>query len=162
MLPGQRLAHRYRQQWRRLMERQDSQKPPNSNSVASAPRPEFALGATEVAPGSVALAFQTTHVGPLPPPAMLAAFGQIDPSFPDRIVTMAEKNAEAERSSAVKAQTYQFYDAMAGRMLGFLFGAAAIVVTLVPALNGHDAVAGVVGGTTVVGVVAALIRGKSA
>jgi hypothetical protein len=49
---------------------------------------------------------------------MLAAFGQIDRSFPDRIVTMAEKNAEAERISVAKAQTYQFYDAMAGRVMG--------------------------------------------
>jgi uncharacterized membrane protein len=107
----------------------------------------------------VALSLQS-HSGPLPPPGSLAAYGDIDPSFPNRIMTMAEQNAASARVTAERAQHYQLAEQIVGRAAGLIFALAAIIAAVVLALNGQAVVAGVIGGATVVGVVTALIKGR--
>lgn len=100
-------------------------------------------------------------IGPLPAPEVLAGYGYIDESFPNRIVTMAEENARTGRRTAERAQTFTLVERIAARAFGFAFACSAIGGAIYLALQGHDAVAGIIGGTTVAGVVAALIKGKS-
>lgn len=92
---------------------------------------------------------------------MLAAYKVIDSGLPDRIVTMAEQNAATERRTTERSQTFSLVAELAGRFFAFTFAAGALVAAVVLALQGHDTVAGIIGGTTIVGVVAALITGKS-
>ena len=103
----------------------------------------------------------TAYRGPLPDPAMLASYKAIDPDLPDRIVRMAEQNAATERRTTERSQTYGLISDLSGRLAGLFFAAGALIAAVILSLHGHDAVAGIIGGTTIVGVVAALIAGKS-
>lgn len=42
---------------------------------------------------------QVVHIGPLPPPEILERYGEIDPSFPERIFHMAEKEQKFRHRS---------------------------------------------------------------
>ena len=120
------------------------------------------LALSGIAPDSVAVRMRgAVYEGPLPPPQILAGYAQIDPSFPSRIVAMAEANAATERLTAERAQTFTLYERLVARLLGCAFALTALAVTAYLASTGHDAVAAIVGGTTIVGVVAALMTGKS-
>lgn len=101
------------------------------------------------------------HIGPIPPPQLLVGYGQVDASFPNRIMVMAEQNAQTERKTAERAQTFALIERLVARAFGLIFAGGAIGVSAYLALSGHDAVAGVIAGTTVIAVTAALIRGKS-
>ncbi|MBB3173523.1 putative membrane protein [Endobacter medicaginis] len=100
------------------------------------------------------------HSGPLPDPMTLAGYGAIDPSFPDRIMTMAERNAEAERDQRGLAMRFTAASEREGRWMALGFSVVAIAVSCGLALAGHDAVAGIIGGTTVVGIVVAILKGR--
>jgi uncharacterized membrane protein len=91
----------------------------------------------------------------------MAAYREIDESFPARIMAMAEANAETERNTAERAQTFQLVEGLLGRLFGFVFAMTAIVAAAYLALHDQAAIAGVIGGTTVIGVVVALIKGKA-
>lgn len=101
------------------------------------------------------------HIGLVPAPQALAGYGQINPSFPDRIVKMAEENARTARKTAERAQTFALAERLVARPLGLAFALGAVSLSAYLALHGHDGVAGVIGGTTVVAVTVALIAGKS-
>ncbi len=103
----------------------------------------------------------TAYRGPLPDPATLAAYKAIESDLPDRIVRMAEQNAATERRTTERSQTFNLASDLFGRLAGLAFASGGLVAAVVLALHGHDTVAGVIGGTTIVGVVAALITGKS-
>ena len=103
----------------------------------------------------------TAYRGPLPDPAMLAAYKAIEIDLPDRIVRMAEQNAATERRTTERSQTFSLVSDLFGRVAGLAFASGGLVAAVVLALHGHDTVAGVIGGTTIIGVVAALITGKS-
>ncbi len=45
--------------------------------------------------------------GPVPPPQALEAFGNIDPSFPERMMRMAEQAAEHQRAMEADAMEQQ-------------------------------------------------------
>ena len=44
----------------------------------------------------------SSYTGPLPPPSMLAAYGDISPDFPDRILRMAEKQVHGRDEAMQK------------------------------------------------------------
>ena len=46
-------------------------------------------------------------VGPVPPPQALRAFGEIEPSFPERIMRMAEEASAHQRAMEGEAMTQQ-------------------------------------------------------
>ena len=75
---------------------------------------------------------------------------------------MAEENAATQRRTSERAQIFLLIENLAGRVLGAGFACLAIGVSAYLALKGHDAVAGIIGGTTVVGVAVALIGSKRA
>ena len=123
---------------------------PNGIRLASPPNPlAFVSGVA------------TVRSGPLPDPAALAAYKVIDPTLPDRIVTMAEQNAATERLTKRREQSFAFISELAGRVIGALFASGMIGASVILALKDHDAVAGVIAGTTVVGITVALIKGRS-
>ena len=74
---------------------------------------------------------------------------------------MAEQNAATERRTTERSQTYGLISDLCGRLAGLFFAAGALIAAVILSLHGRDAVAGIIGGTTIVGVVAALITGKS-
>jgi len=101
------------------------------------------------------------HTGPLPPAAEMAAYADIDPAIPMRIIAMAEANAAAERHSIDRAQTLQFRENMVGRVLAFIFAMTGLIVALLMARSGHDGAAATIGGAVVAGTVVALVTGRA-
>lgn len=110
----------------------------------------------------------TFSSGPLPTPASLAGYGQIDQSFPERIVRMAEEEAKHRgglERDAIKAEINDSKAAQrlrrVGQWLAFaiavLFLSAGVWVTL----TGHPAVGGIVLGTTLASLVAVFVTGRA-
>ena len=112
-------------------------------------------------PLAVMSGIATVRSGPLPDPATLAAYKAIDPALPDRIVTMAEQNAATERLTKRREQSFAFISELAGRVIGVALASGMIGASVVLALKDHDAVAGVIAGTIVLGITVALIKGRS-
>lgn len=56
-----------------------------------------------VAPEWTAMAVAEFAEGPIPPPSMLRAFGDVDRSFPERLFRMAEKEQDAQIEAARRA-----------------------------------------------------------
>jgi len=92
---------------------------------------------------------------------MLLGYAQVDPSFPNRLVIMAEENARTERKTAERAQTFALAERLTARLFGLLFALGSVGLAAFLAINGHDAVAGVIGGSTVVAVTIALVAGRA-
>ncbi len=74
---------------------------------------------------------------------------------------MAEENATTGRLTAERAQTFQLIERMAARVMGLLFASGALALSAWLATTGYETLASVIAGTTVLGITAALITGKS-
>ncbi len=112
--------------------------------------------------------------GPLPPPDMLARYDEIIPNGADRLLSMVEadlthshqmqagtlllqRDVEARRDRVARSeQTYR----MSGLAAGFLAFCAALSLTGFLAQLGHLVLAGLFGGTTLVGVVGTFVYGR--
>ncbi|KFL87859.1 hypothetical protein AmDm5_1861 [Acetobacter malorum] len=90
----------------------------------------------------------------------MAAYDKIKPDLVERILCMAEANAESERQQAEREQKNFFTLNITGRILGFLFALSSLAATVWLAINGHDKVAIAIGVAAVGGTVAALITGR--
>ncbi|MFN6943506.1 MAG: DUF2335 domain-containing protein [Cytophagaceae bacterium] len=104
---------------------------------------------------------RTIHSGPLPPPEVLEKYSAIIPNGAERIMQMAENQNShriAIEKSAIKSQSNQSF---LGQIFGFTIGIVALLAAWHLAINGHNAVAGIIGGTTVVGLVSVFIIGKT-
>jgi uncharacterized membrane protein len=86
-----------------------------------------------------------TFSGPIPAPEDLARYGQLDPSFPERIFTMAERNQEhrlAMESKILAMESAQNSHVLAWRIraqwMSFAFSTTAILAGTVLLALGHD------------------------
>lgn len=107
------------------------------------------------------------HSGPLPPPAELAAFAQIDKSFPERIMRMAE--LEQQHSFEIGKQEAARADYIAkvnGRnaTLGMLVSLVVIIVVMVAvvlcAYYRQSLPATILGGGGLAAIIATIIYGS--
>lgn len=103
----------------------------------------------------------------MPSPAALAAYGECDPTLPGRIVAMAEKAMNHEQDMERDAMSLQRRDQKCyrterriGQFCAAGLALACIGGSVVCALYGHDWVAGVLGTTTVLGLVVVFITGR--
>lgn len=103
-----------------------------------------------------------THTGPIPSPDALAQYGAVLESAPDRILRMAEKQSDHRMELEKSTIRRQLNQSGVGQVLAFLVSIGCIGASSWLAYEGHDAVAGVIGGTTVVGLVSVFIYGKVA
>lgn len=105
---------------------------------------------------------QVIRQGPLPDPEDLAKYNQIIPEGADRIMKMAE-NQSAHRIEIEKVViSSQQVQSQRGQHFGLAIAIVGIGASVFLAMNGHDVVAGVLGGTTVVSLAIAFIEGKKA
>lgn len=89
--------------------------------------------------------------GPLPPPAVLEQYDHVLPGTAERILRMAEQEQAAGRDLASKVVEVTATETRRGQHFGFAAALAALSVTAFLGYLGHAFAAGVVGGTTVVG-----------
>lgn len=94
------------------------------------------------------------HAGPIPDPVTMAHYGEVDPSYPERIMRMAEKHLEVttaatDRSSRAIA-IVTVLGGLTASVLPFLLAVAAIVSALVGAP--WQVVTAFIGGASLAGV----------
>lgn len=77
--------------------------------------------------------------GPLPHPSILKGFGEIDSSFPNRIITMAENHAKTEDEVQKKIVQTNARSILLGQIFSFIFGLAGIGACIFLALKGNIA-----------------------
>lgn len=118
------------------------------------------IGGFHAHQAAIATVFQQ-HIGPLPPPDELAAFGRIQADFPERILRMAEENGADERLRLQREQVQQYRIDMTGRILGFTFAISALATSVWLCLAGHDWAGGSIGAAAVAGTVIALVSGRA-
>lgn len=103
---------------------------------------------------------QSFFQGPIPSPEALQEFKEVDPSFPERIMALAEKQAEHRQGVELR----QIKMIVGARYLGL--GTAFLSVLAICALaaygfqKGHAAEAASMVGAVVVGLVVAFIKGS--
>jgi len=87
----------------------------------------------------------TAISGPLPAPDILTGYGHVNPTFPERIVTMAE-NQQAHRHQCERTALDSEIKARTRGQAGLvLICALAIIVTPIIAIWGNEYVAGLIG-----------------
>ena len=105
---------------------------------------------------------QQIHSGPIPSPAILKEYDNIIPGSAERILQMAEKDAQHQRDISLKALNAERLEHLRGQYLGFGIGGAALLTSIVAMIFGHPSTASIIGGTTVVGLVTVFVIGRKA
>ena len=113
------------------------------------------------------ISIQETFSGPLPPPAILQDFGTINPSFPERIFVMAEKEQTAVHSLQTsiyvlnKLQVETTAQAIKrGQIFGTVISLSFLAGAVYLSINGHDYVAVTLVGVTLLGIITLMITGR--
>jgi uncharacterized membrane protein len=73
--------------------------------------------------------------GPIPPPAVLKGYGEIDPRYPERIFKMAEEYSKAE----VRGRNVESLAVILGMGLSFLICVSGLALSAVLAIKGLKA-----------------------
>jgi uncharacterized membrane protein len=109
------------------------------------------------------------HSGPLPHPVVLAGYAEIDASFPQRIIAMAEAQAEHQRTMQIKALEADVTDRVAvrrierrGQLFALIFGCVSIVTGGVTASLGAVWPGGFFGAFGIGAIMVAFILGRKA
>jgi uncharacterized membrane protein len=105
---------------------------------------------------------QRTFSGPLPAPEVLEHYQRIDPGLVERIVSLAEQEADHRRALERTAIRETSAQVMRGQLYGLLIGAIALASVIICALSGAEWAASVLGGSTILGLVAVFVTGRLA
>ncbi|OGT04590.1 MAG: hypothetical protein A2Z65_04685 [Gallionellales bacterium RIFCSPLOWO2_02_58_13] len=143
-----------------IMARPQSQKPKQPKNAVST-----ANGAV-TAPGAngnskpVAQFQQSTFSGPMPPPSVLEGYERLVKGAAERILIMAESDAKHQQEIEFAALRAMEAEVKRGQFFGFVIGLTALGASMLALAMGSPAVAGVIGGTTVIGLVSVFIVGR--
>lgn len=110
--------------------------------------------------GSSLIAAERSFSGPVPAPETLKGYDLIVPGAAERIIAMAEREAAHTHKMETGALEAHKSEVRRGQWMGFVLGLSSLAVSAHLALNGQPYVAGIIGGTTAVGFVAAFITGR--
>lgn len=101
----------------------------------------------------------SAFAGPLPPPELLLRYNLAVPDAADRILRMAEEQAHHRQKLETMDLMSGARRANWGLAAGLIVALAFLVGSVILGLNGHDALAGGLGGATLVGLVTAFVTG---
>ena len=96
---------------------------------------------------------------PILPVEQIARLKEIHPERVDWVFQEATLEGGFRRSETRRVNTFIFIERLIGMIAGLSIGVTALIIALKLAMAGHDWVAGIVGGTTVVGLVSAFLIG---
>lgn len=108
----------------------------------------------------VSVYYSKTHSGPLPTPEDLAKYDKFIPNGAERIMSMAEKQQSHRMELEKHAVTGQIKQSGRGQVFGLVIGLFGLLITFGLAYIGAEVAAGIVGGTTIVGLVSVFVIGK--
>lgn len=98
--------------------------------------------------------------GPLPPPALVEHYEQLQPGMADRIMALAEAEAAHVREIERLSVEYQREDVRRSTYCALFIGCVALVGGTVAVVMGHDLGGGLIGGGGVVALVGTFISGR--
>lgn len=84
-----------------------------------------------------------TYQGPIPPPGTLAEYGNADPSFPARIMAMAEAQASHRQGIEKDLVRSGIVSARWGMAAGWTLGLVGLIATTILGLHGKEIAVGV-------------------
>ncbi|MDZ4100302.1 MAG: hypothetical protein U1E12_01345 [Hydrogenophaga sp.] len=96
---------------------------------------------------------------PLLPMAQIEKLNEIAPERVQWVFEETTKEGNFRRTETTRLNTLVFIERMAGIVSGLVIGSTALYTSYNLAMAGHDVVAGIIGGTTVVGLVSAFVIG---
>ena len=114
-----------------------------------------------------AVAFAEQISGPVPDPGSLERYEKVLPGLAERLIKLSETEVLHRRDQEQKQLVANIElarenqkEAFRGQIFGFLIGISALITASVTAILGAPGTGGVIGGTAVVGLVAAFIIGR--
>lgn len=114
------------------------------------------------------LAVERSHQGPIPCPEDLDYYSQVLPDAPDRILRMAEQNAQSLRdltqlrlASQNAIESNRHKEVSAGQKTGLLAVGIMAIVAIVALILKYPWVAGTICSTTIIGVAAVFVTGRN-
>ena len=102
-----------------------------------------------------------TRSGPLPPAEELLEYDNVVPGRAERLLKMAENQSAHRIEMERLVITSQQDQSARGQTYGLIIGLAGILVGGILSYFGHEAVGGVVAGSTVTGLVSVFVIGKT-
>lgn len=110
---------------------------------------------------------QQLFSGPLPPPDDLEKYEKISPGFADRIVQMAEKEADHRRNVDMinlgldkELLAAHSRTTFIGQLFGLGIGVLALLTCAYLIINGHEVSGALIGTTGITGLVAVFVIGR--
>lgn len=97
---------------------------------------------------------------PILPVAQLERLHQFYPDGVPWVISEATLEGKFRRKEITRVNTFVFVERVLGIFAGLTIGATALIISYLLAMAGHDSVAAIIGGTTVVALVGAFIYGK--
>lgn len=138
-------------------------KPTNSQP----PFPQKQSIAAQQSQARVVVQQQTFHQGPLPPPDVLERYEALNPGFANRLLIMVEN--EQQHRQKIEADTNQTNIKLAqadrrqqraGQIMAFLLGLVLISSSVFLGFYGHDVVASILGGSTLLGAIGLFLNNR--
>ena len=109
---------------------------------------------------SISMSMESHFAGPLPRSEDVHEYNKSIPNAGDRIMTIAEEQGKFRRTTQSNAVNRQLNQTGRGQIFAFIIGIAGLLVSWHLGINNHDELAGVIGTTSVLGLVGAFIYGK--
>ncbi len=100
--------------------------------------------------------------GPIPPPEILKGYNAVVKDGGERIVSMAEKQSNHRMQLEDHAIKEELKQSRLGQVFGFILGLVGFGLATTLAMFGHEAIAGIFGTTTIIGLVTVFVLGKRA
>ena len=110
--------------------------------------------------GQVTVSSVTTD-SPILPIEQIAKLKEIVPDRVDWVFSQTEAESNFRRSENRRVNTMMFIERMAGLLFAFLIASFGLGVAVYLAIKGHEIVASIIGGTTLVGLVTAFVAGRT-
>jgi len=99
--------------------------------------------------------------GPVPSPAALQEYEDIQPGFAERLIALTEREAQHRHTITYRAQRQDARETTLGQVFALVVTISAFVCTAWLGYLGLEWAASIVGGTTVVALVSAFIAGRA-
>lgn len=103
---------------------------------------------------------RSSFSGPLPPPEILEHYNSVVEKGAERIMKMAENQAAHRMSLENRAISSQLSQSKKGQIFGFVIALLLIASSVYCAWAGYEGLAKILGGTTILGLVAIFVTGK--
>lgn len=100
--------------------------------------------------------FAEGYSGPIPPPDILKDYSKVLPGAPDRIIKMAENEADHRHEMDRKEHS----ERTLGQWFAIILTLAALLVVCYAIKNGETIVASILAGTTIIALAVVFITGK--